>query len=85
MQVDHHDLHHEFPEYREDIHALKVGDHHFARLFEEYSNITSEVERLEEEDVPVDDFAIEGMKKQRVKLKDELYAMMRAHKLGRKG
>jgi hypothetical protein len=85
MQVDHHDLHHDFPEYHEDIHALKVGDHHFARLFEEYHTVTAEVERIEEADVPVDDFTIEGMKKKRAKLKDELYAMMRAHKLGRKG
>ncbi len=85
MQVDHHDLHHDFPEYQEDIHALKAGDHHFARLFDEYHSMTSAVEHLEEKDVPVDDFTMEGLKKQRVRLKDELYAMLRAHKLGRKG
>ena len=85
MQVDHHDLHHDFPEFHDDIHALKVGDHHFARLFDEYHSITSKVESLEEVDIPVGDFTIEDMKKKRIKLKDELYAMMRAHKLGRKG
>ena len=85
MQVDRHDLHHEFPEYHDDIHALKTGDHHFARLFDEYHAATAEVERLEENDVPVGDVTIEDMKKKRAKLKDELYAMMRAHKLGRKG
>lgn len=85
MQVDHHDLHHEFPEHHDDIHALKLGDSHFARLFGEYHSLTSEVERLEVRDVPVGDFAIEDLKKKRIRLKDELYAMLRAHKLGRKG
>lgn len=79
MHVEHHDLHHEFPEYSQAIHDLKVGNHHFARLFEEYHKITADVEHLEEEDVPVDDFTIEDMKKRRVKLKDELYAMLVAH------
>lgn len=85
MQVDHHDLHHDFPEYHDDIVALKAGDHHFARLFNEYHGVTSNVERLEQDNLPVDDFTIEDMKKQRIRLKDELYAMLRAHKLGRKG
>jgi uncharacterized protein YdcH (DUF465 family) len=85
MQVEHHDLPHDFPEYKEDIHALKAGDHHFARLFEKYTGITLNVERLEQDDVPVDDFTIEDMKKERIRLKDELYAMLRAHKLGRQG
>ena len=31
-----HELHDEFPEYKEKIHALKIGDRHFARLFDEY-------------------------------------------------
>lgn len=79
MQVEHHDLHHEFPEHYQTIHELKVSNHHFARLFEEYHKLTSDVERLEEEDVPVDDYTIEDMKKRRVKLKDELYAMLVAH------
>ena len=28
MQVEHHDLHHEFPEMVDAIHALKVGNAH---------------------------------------------------------
>lgn len=80
MQVEHHDLHHEFPEFSAAIHALKVGNHHFARLFDEYHALTDRIEELEAEDVPVDDFTIEEMKKKRVKLKDELYAMLVANK-----
>jgi uncharacterized protein YdcH (DUF465 family) len=49
-------------------------------MYDEYHHLTSEVERLEEEDLPVDDFTIENMKKQRVKLKDEMYQMLVQHK-----
>lgn len=80
MQVDHHDLHHEFPEFAAAIHDLKVGNHHFARLFDEYHGLTAKVEQLEVQDVPVDDFTIEEMKKRRLRLKDELYAMLAAQK-----
>jgi len=48
-------------------------------MFNEYHNLTTQVEHLEEEDVPVDDFTIEEMKKKRVKLKDKMYKMLIAH------
>ena len=80
MNVDHHDLHHEFPEYAEAIHGLKTGSKHFSRLFDEYHALTSKIEALEDKDSPVSDMELEGMKKQRLKLKDELYAMLQAGK-----
>jgi uncharacterized protein YdcH (DUF465 family) len=80
MNVDHHDLHREFPQHAEAIHSLKVSSKHFARLFDEYHALTSKVEALEDRDSPVADVELEGMKKQRLKLKDELYAMLQAGK-----
>jgi uncharacterized protein YdcH (DUF465 family) len=80
MQVEHHDLHHEFPEFLESIQTLKISSNRFGRMYDEYHHLTSEVERLEEEDLPVDDFAIENMKKQRVKLKHQMYQMLVQHK-----
>jgi uncharacterized protein YdcH (DUF465 family) len=82
MQVDHHDLHHEFPEFNDTIHVLKTGNAHFAKLFASYHRLTGKVEDLEEQDMPVADFTIEDMKKQRVKLKDELYHMLLAFRAG---
>ena len=76
MQVEHHDLHHEFPELQEEIRALKMSNAHFAKLFDSYHRLTGKVENLEQHDMPVADFTIEDMKKQRVKLKDELYQML---------
>jgi len=80
MNVDHHDLHHEFPEYSAAIHSLKISSTHFARLFEEYHALTARIEALEDNDAPIADTALEEMKKQRVKLKDELYDMLKAAK-----
>lgn len=79
MQVDHHDLHSEFPEFAKTIHELKLSNNHFARLFDQYHQATTSVETIEGKGSPVDDATLEEMKKKRLKLKDELYAMLRAH------
>ena len=80
MQVEHHELHREFPEYLEVMQALRKTYSSFSKIFDEYDSLTSEVERLEEEDIPVDDFTIEEMKKVRVLLKDKVYQILVAHK-----
>ncbi|MCX7627504.1 MAG: DUF465 domain-containing protein [Methylophilaceae bacterium] len=77
MTPEHHDLVHEFPEHREKIHVLKTSNAHFAKLFDEYHELTREVERLEKEDIPVDDMTLEEKKKKRLHLKDALYALLR--------
>lgn len=82
MQVDHHDLHQEFPDMSDAINALKDGNAHFSRLFASYNRLTGRVEDLEENDMPVADFTMEDMKKQRVKLKDELYHLLLAFRAG---
>lgn len=78
MTVDHHDLAHEFPQYKERIHQLKMDNAHFARLFDEYNDLTSKIEVLENNEVPVADETLEDCKKQRLALKDQLYAMLSA-------
>ena len=80
MNVDHHDLDHEFPEYAATIHALKISDHHFGRLIDEYNALTAQIEELEIKDAPIADTALEDMKKLRLRLKDGLYALLQAHK-----
>ncbi len=82
MQVDHHELHNEFPDMKDAIEVLKASNAHFTRLFNSYHRLTGKVEDLEEHDMPVADFTMEDMKKQRVKLKDELYHMLLAFRAG---
>ena len=55
---------------------------HFAKLFAQYNRLTGKVEDLEEHDMPVGDFTMEDMKKQRVRLKDELYHLLMAFRTG---
>lgn len=78
MTVEHHPLLKEFPEYHDRIHQLKMENAHFKRLFEEYHEVDREVYRMDENIEPVSDDVMEDMKKRRLALKDELYAMLKA-------
>lgn len=76
MLVEKHDLHHEFPEFHDQIHNLKVSDKHFAKLFAEYHDKDHEIHRIEQgSEVSSDDY-LENLKKQRLLLKDQLFAML---------
>ena len=77
MFGEHHDLVHEFPEYKDKIHEMKVSNPHFAKLFEEYDAADHEIRRIEQGvETPSDEYA-EELKKKRVLLKDELYALLK--------
>ena len=76
MTIEHHDLIHEFPELRDRIHDLKVNNNHFRKLFDEYHELTSEIESMEKESTPVSTQTEEEAKKKRLHLKDELYKML---------
>ena len=78
MSLEKHDLLHEFPEHKETIHDLKMTNHHFARLFEQYHEVDHEVHRIEVGSENTSDDYLEDKKKQRLHLKDELYAMIQA-------
>lgn len=78
MSVEHHDLHHEFPELNDRIHEMKVNNAHFRRLFDEYHELTSAIENMEDEKTPVSTRTEEEAKMRRVHLKDELYRMLTA-------
>jgi uncharacterized protein YdcH (DUF465 family) len=78
MTVEHHPLIKDFPEYREQIHLLKVGDAKFRGLLEEYDQLDKEIYRIDQDIEPVsDDFAKE-LKSRRVTLKDEIYHRIQA-------
>ena len=76
MQIEKHDLNHEFPEHKERIHHLKMTDNHFSRLFNEYNDIDREVHKIEEGSENTSDEYLEELKKKRLKYKDDLYAII---------
>lgn len=77
MSVEHHDLIHELPEFKDRIHDLKVSNAHFRHLFDEYHTLTREVENMENEVTPVSTRTEEEAKLRRLHLKDELYRMLK--------
>lgn len=76
MLGEHHGLPHEFPEFKHKIHELKINDPEFAKLFEKYENIDKKIYRIEMQIENTSDEYLEGLKIKRIKLKDELYAML---------
>ncbi len=72
-----HELAEEFPEFKQKIHDLKIGNAHFARLFDEYHDLNREVHRIEAAGVNVSDEEFESLKLVRLRLKDELYEMLK--------
>ncbi len=77
MTIERHDLHHEFPDLTDEIHHLKMNDNHFARLFSEYHEVDHEVHRIEQGVENTSDEYLDGKKKQRLKLKDDLFTMLK--------
>lgn len=79
MALEKHDLVHEFPQYKEQIHDLKMKDRHFAKLFDEYHEVDHEVHRIEVGAESSSDLYLEERKKVRLHLKDQLLAMIKNH------
>ncbi|MBJ7550028.1 YdcH family protein [Marinomonas ostreistagni] len=80
MPIENHSLVNELPEYKEQIHELKMHDAHFRRLFDEYHFLTNEIENIEKEIVLASTLEEEEFKKRRLHLKDSLLDMLRKAK-----
>jgi len=65
-----------FPEYRDLISKLKQEDAHFARLFDEHNELDDKITGLVNNPVTSGSEEIEELKKAKLKLKDELYALL---------
>lgn len=77
MIIDRHSLAKELPEYKEQIHQLKMENRHFAKLADEYHDLDNEIIRIEEGVENTTDEYVDGLKKKRLHLKDELFAMLK--------
>lgn len=76
MFGENHSLVAELPEYKDKIHDMKMNNAHFARLFDEYHEVDKEIQRFEQEIENPSNEVVEQHKKQRLRLKDELFAML---------
>ena len=73
-----HELAADFPHAVDRIHELKESDAHFARLAEEYHEVNRHIHRIETDLEPASDAFQTELRKKRMRLKDEIQAMLNA-------
>lgn len=66
-----------FPEFRDLITQLKSTDHHFIRLFDKHNEIDQQIKNMEARITSGTQEEIESLKKEKLQLKDELYAILK--------
>jgi uncharacterized protein len=66
-----------FPEFRERITQLKGHDQHFTRLFDKHNELDQTITNMEKHIEPGTQIEIERLKKEKLLLKDQLYALLR--------
>lgn len=76
MTLTHHDLHHEFPEHGEILHALKMENAHYRVLAERYDVASKTIYRIQADLEPATDERLEALKKERLAMLDEVAAMI---------
>lgn len=65
-----------FPEYRDQISQLKNADHHFTRLFDKHNELDQKIINMESRVETGGPIEIEKLKKEKLALKDQLYAIL---------
>ena len=70
----------EFSEHKEKIENLLEVDPEFKSLLEQYRELDETVMKVEQEVLPLNDIEAEKLKKQRLQLKDKLFAKLQPSK-----
>ena len=66
-----------FPEYRDLITELKTTDAHFLRLFDKHNELDQRIKNMENHVEHATHEEIEVLKKEKLLLKDQCYAVLR--------
>mgnify|MGYP000070715408 CR=1 FL=1 len=72
-----HELAEEFPELASQMAALRQTDSHFAKLSDSYHTLNRAVHRAETNVEPTSDDHLVDMRKERMALKDTIYAYLK--------
>ena len=73
-----HELLEEFPDRVEEIQKLKLENPHFSKLYDDYHEINRKVHVAETDIKPTTDEHLADLRKQRLLLKDQLFAILTA-------
>ncbi len=76
--MEKHDILHEFPELKDKVHALKVSDQHFKKIFEEYHEVDHQIHGIETGAHATTDEHLNGLRMHRVHLKDSIFKLLNA-------
>ena len=71
-----HELHDEFPDATEALHALKTGNVHFGKLADQYHELNREIHRIDSGIEPASDDRTEQLKKERLAILDKVSVMI---------
>jgi uncharacterized protein YdcH (DUF465 family) len=74
----HHTLAEEFNEHLDKMHELKLSNAHFVKLHKEYDKANEEINQIEAGLETTSDVFLENLKKNRLRLKDELFTIITA-------
>jgi uncharacterized protein YdcH (DUF465 family) len=72
-----------FHEYRDLISELKTSDRYFQNLFEKHNTLDQKIKNIEARLEPGTPDEIEGLKKRKLAIKDELYSLLQKISLSR--
>jgi hypothetical protein len=72
-----HDLHAEFPETADALHALKMDNEHFGKLAAQYHDVNREIHRIDSGIEPASDDRTEALKKERLSILDQVAVMVK--------
>lgn len=70
-------------EYRDIITHMKQNDAanaHFLKVFDKHNELDDQITKAENGDIPMSDMELEILKKEKLRLKDEAYAMIIEYK-----
>lgn len=70
-------------EYRDIITHMKennAANAHFLKIFDKHNALDDQITKVENGEIPMTDVELEGLKKEKLLLKDEAYAMIIAYK-----
>ena len=71
-----HELPEEFPGEARFIEQLSRSNHEFQRLAAAYADVNQQIYRIESEDEPTSDEVLQVLRKRRLKLKDDIAAVL---------
>ena len=73
MLGENHSIHHEFPDQHQKIDDLVSHDPGFKALVMEHDKLDKQIRGLEMRESPIADLDMERLKRERIRLKDEVY------------